>query len=157
FQNDNELRPTGGFLTAYATIFVEDGKVTPEKSDDIYELDKKYPKKGPIPEALGRYLTTETKWNLRDMNISPDFKKLMDQFYSQYKTIKTEPQDIDGIIAIDTHVLVDLMKILGPVEVPGYGTFTAENDKRCDCPQIIYELSNIITRPTPYLRTDRKG
>lgn len=157
FQNDNELRPTGGFLTAYATIFVEDGKVTPEKSDDIYELDKKYPRKPAIPEALGRYLTTEKQWNLRDMNISPDFKKSMDQFYSQYQTIKSEPQDINGIIAIDTHVLVELMKILGPVEVPGYGTFSAENDPRCDCPQIIYELSNIITRPTPYIREDRKG
>lgn len=157
FQNDNELRPTGGFLTAYATIFVEDGKVIPEKSDDIYELDKKYPNKPPIPEALGRYLTTESRWNLRDMNISPDFKQSMDQFYSQYQTIRSEPQDIDGIIAIDTHVLVELMRILGPVEVPGYGTFSVENDARCDCPQIIYELSNIITRPTPYIREDRKG
>jgi hypothetical protein len=55
FQNDNELRPTGGFLTAYSVIYIEDGKVTPEKSDDIYELDKKFSKRLPIPEALGRY------------------------------------------------------------------------------------------------------
>ena len=40
FQNNNKLRPTGGFLTAYSIVYVEDGKVTPEKSDDIYELDK---------------------------------------------------------------------------------------------------------------------
>ncbi|HYD35497.1 MAG TPA: DUF4012 domain-containing protein [Vitreimonas sp.] len=157
FQNDNEKRPTGGFLTAYSIIFVEDGKVTPEKSDDIYELDQKYTKKPPIPEVLGQYLTTEKKWNLRDMNTSPDFKVSMDQFLEGYKTIKSEPQDIDGIISVNTHVLTELVRVLGPIDVPGYGTFTAENDKRCDCPQIIYVLSEIITKPTPFLRPDRKG
>lgn len=157
FQNDNELRPTGGFLTAYATIFVENGKVTPEKSDDIYELDKKFSTKIQIPESLGRYLTTEKYWNLRDMNISPDFKTSMDTFFQYYQTIPGEPQDIDGIIAVDTEFLKKLLTQLGPVEVPGYGTFTAENDPHCDCPQIIYILSEIITRPTPYIREDRKG
>jgi len=157
FQNDNELRPTGGFLTAYSVVYIEDGKVTPDKSDDIYELDKKFSKRLPIPEALGRYLTTEKYWNLRDMNISPDFRLSMDQFLENYKTVRGEPQDIDGIIALDTHVLTELLKILGPVEVPGYGVFSAENDPKCDCPQVVYALSEIITRPTPYLREDRKG
>lgn len=157
FQNDNELRPTGGFLTAYSIIYIEDGKVTPDKSDDIYELDKKFAKRLPIPDSLGRYLTTERYWNLRDMNISPDFKLSMDQFLENYKTVRGEPQDIDGIIALDTHVLTELLTVLGPVEVPGYGTFSAENSPACDCPQVVHALSEIITRPTPYLREDRKG
>lgn len=157
FQNNNELRSTGGFLTAYSIIYIENGKVTPEKSDDIYELDKKFSQRIAIPEALGRYLTTERYFNLRDMNISPDFKESMDTFYENYKTVRGEPQDIDGIIAVDTDLLTGLLRVVGPVEIPGYGTFTAETDARCDCPQIIYELSQIITRPTPYLREDRKG
>lgn len=157
FQNDNELRPTGGFLTAYSVIFVEDGVVTPEKSDDIYELDQRFNERIPIPEALGRYLTTERYFNLRDMNISPDFRTSMDLFFENYQLIRGEPDNIDGIITVDTHVLTRLLETVGPVEVPGYGTFSAENDPRCDCPQIIYALSEIITRPTPYLREDRKG
>lgn len=157
FQNDNELRPTGGFLTAYAVITVEDGKVSPEKSDDIYELDKKFNKRLEIPEKLDKYLTTERYFNLRDMNIDPDFKNTMDLFFSHYQEVPGEPDNIDGIIAVDTHVLTRLLEILGPVEVPGYGTFTAETDARCDCPQIIYALSEIITKPTPYIREDRKG
>jgi hypothetical protein len=157
FQNDNELRATGGFMTGYAVLYVEDGKVTQEKSDDIYELDKKFNSKTPIPKILGRYLTTETRFNLRDMNISPDFKNSMDTFYENYKLIKSEPQDIDGIIAVDAEFLSSLVKVLGPVDVPGYGTFSADIDKRCDCPQIIYSLSEIVDKPTPYIRTDRKG
>jgi hypothetical protein len=157
FQNDNELRATGGFLTAYAIITVKDGKVTPEKSDDIYELDKKFTKKLAIPEQLGKYLTTEKYWNLRDMNISPDFKTSMDVFFEHYKEVSGEPSDIDGIITVDTEFLTGLLKVLGPVEVPGYGTYSAEISPKCDCPQIIYALSEIITRPTPYIREDRKG
>ncbi len=157
FQNDNELRPTGGFLTAYAVVFVENGVVTPEKSDDIYELDKKFRNKPPIPPELGRFLITEKRWNLRDMNVDPNFKNSMQQFYSNFMQVPGEARDIDGIIAIDTTILENMVEILGPIEVPGYGTFSAQSDRRCDCPQIIYALSEIIDRPTPYLRENRKG
>jgi hypothetical protein len=71
--------------------------------------------------------------------------------------IPGEPDNIDGIIAVDTELLTDLVEVVGPIEIPGYGTFSAQTDPRCDCPQIIYALSEIITRPTPYLRDDRKG
>ncbi len=157
FQNNNELRPTGGFLTAYAVIYMENGKITTEKSDDIYELDKKFTKKIAIPATLGKYLTTEKYWNLRDMNIDPDFANSMETFLENYQTVSGEPQDIDGIITIDTRVLTDLIDILGPVEVAGYGTFSTELDKKYNAPQIIIALSEIITRPTPYMREDRKG
>ena len=158
FQNDNELRPTGGFLTAYAVVYIENGKVTPEKSDDIYELDQRFNKRIAIPESLGKYLTTERYWNLRDMNINPDFKLSMKQFFEHYQEVPGEPDDIDGIIAVDTEVLTDLLAILGPVSAGGAGTFSAEPDNRCDgCAQVVYALSEIITKPTPYHREDRKG
>lgn len=158
FQNDNELRPTGGFLTAYAIINVTDGKVEAEQSGDIYDLDQRFNEQVPIPEKLGRYLTTEQYWHLRDMNISPDFKSSMETFFANYQQVPGEPaEEIDGIIAVDTEFLTNLLTVLGPVEVPGYGTFSAETDERCDCPQIIYVLSEIITRPTPFIRENRKG
>lgn len=157
FQNDNELRATGGFLTAYAIINVDKGVVTSEKSDDIYELDQKFNKRITIPPELGRYLTTEKYFHLRDMNVSPDFKTSMTTFYEHYQTVPGEPDDIDGIIALDTNVLTQLLAVIGPVEVPGYGSFSVEIDPRCDCPQVVYALSEIITKPTPYLREDRKG
>lgn len=157
FQNDNELRPTGGFLTAYAIITIDKGVVNSEKSDDLYELDQKFTKRIAIPDVLGKYLTTEKYFHLRDMNIYPDFKTSMEEFYENYATVRGEPKDIDGIIAVDTDVLSELLRVIGPVEAPGYGVFSAENDIRCDCPQVVYALSEIITKPTPYLREDRKG
>jgi hypothetical protein len=157
FENDNELRPTGGFMTAYALVYVENGKVTLDKSDDIYQLDKKSKDKLPIPEVMGRFLTTEKYFNIRDMNINPDFKLSMEQFLQRYLKLPDEPRDIDGLIAVDTQVLTDIMRVLGPLDVPGFGTFTTNNSPKCDCPEIIYTLSEITDRPTPFVRQDRKG
>jgi hypothetical protein len=155
FQNDAELRPTGGFVTAYAVLKVEKGKVTPEKSSDIYDLDSKFTKRLAPPDIVKKLLKVNT-WHLRDMNLSPDFKVSMDQFVAYYNELPGETK-VDGVIAVDTKLLTDLVRALGPIEVPGYGTFTADNDPRCDCPQVFYALEEIADRPTYTIRTDRKA
>ncbi len=156
FQNDAEIRPTGGFMTAYAYLKISKGKITPLDSNDIYELDNRFNKSIPAPDPIKKYLD-ESVWHLRNMNLSPDFKLSMDTFYEHYKSI-SGVRNIDGIIAIDTQVPVKLLEILGPVGVGGWGNFSAENDKRCDCPQVIYALEEISDRPTNILgRTDRKA
>jgi hypothetical protein len=155
FQNDGEIRATGGFMTAFAIVNVDKGMVIPEKSDDIYELDDKFTKNLKPPAAYEELLLVR-RWNLRDMNVSPDYKTSITTFQEHYNTLPGE-SEVDGIIAIDTQVLSRLVEVLGPLEVPGYGTFSAEIDPRCDCPEIIYEIEDIATRPTPYFRSDRKA
>lgn len=157
FQNDAELRPTGGFLTAYATLSILRGKITPGVSEDIYTLDAGFKKKVPAPDPIKKYLPLVYNWNLRDMNLSPDFKDSMDTFTTYMKESSVAPE-FDALIAIDTEVPVRILKVLGPIGVSGYGgKFSAENDPRCDCPQVIYELENIITRPTYEIREGRKS
>jgi hypothetical protein len=157
FQNDAELRPTGGFLTAYATMSILKGKITPGISEDIYTLDAGFKKKVPAPEPILKYLPLVYNWNLRDMNLSPDFKDSMDTFTGYMKESTVAPE-FDALIAIDTEVPVRILKVLGPIGVPGFGgKFSADIDPRCDCPQVIYELENIITRPTYEIREGRKS
>ncbi|MBI3289909.1 DUF4012 domain-containing protein [Candidatus Microgenomates bacterium] len=144
FQNDKELRPTGGFMTGYSLMKVKDGKMEPVSSDDIYNLDKRYkahieaPK--PFRDHIKQPYSANPNWRLRDMNWSPDFKATMDLFLAEAKTAKL-PQ-IDGVIAVDTNLLVSILEITGQIGVPGQGNFSAEIDKRCDCPQVIYELES---------------
>lgn len=157
FQNDAELRPTGGFMTAYGILKVDKGRVHHEKSDDIYSLDQKFNSRLKPPRLISDYLPLVYYWHMRDMNLSPDFPTSMATFMEHYESISSEPQNIDGIVAVDTQVLTDLVKILGPIDVPGFGTFTADTDPRCDCPQVIYELEDFATRPVAYIRTDRKS
>lgn len=157
FQNDAEIRPTGGFMTAYAVLTVEKGRVNPEINDDIYHLDDQFKKRLPPPEPIKKYLPLVYYWYLRDMNLSPDYKVSMDTFLEHYNTIPNQPKDLDGVIALDTRLLSDLVSVLGPIDVPGFGTFSSDNDPRCNCPQVIYELEDMATRPVAYVRDDRKA
>lgn len=146
FQNDGELRPTGGFMTAYAVLKFDKAKVNTERSDDIYTLDKKFGKRLEAPRPIKKYLKLVDYWHLRDMNLSPDFKESMDTFYSYYSQLKDE-LEVQGIIALDTKVLKDLVEVLGTINVPGYGEFKTEIDKRCNIPQIICELEYLVDKP----------
>lgn len=156
FQNDAELRPTGGFMTAYAIMDITRGTIVAERSEDIYTLDNKFNQKIDPPPPIEKYFPLVYYWYLRDMNLSPDFKVSMDTFTKYYQEVPGEP-DIDGIISIDTNVLKDLVAILGPIDVPGYGTFHSEIVPACECPQVIYQLEDMVTRPVSEIRTDRKA
>ncbi len=155
FQNDKELRPTGGFLTAYSIVKVKNGKFEPVVSDDIYNLDKKLKIKVPAPEPIKKYLPLVNNWNMRDMNLSPDFKVSMDTFKEYYD--KIDSPKVDGIIAVDTTLVVELLKVIGPIGVPGFGNFSADNDKRCNCPVVIYELESYADVAGPIIWADDLG
>ncbi len=147
FQNDAELRPTGGFMTAYSVIEVSKGKINIVQSNDIYTLDDKFTKKIAAPEPIKKYLPNVPYWNLRDQNLSPDFKISMDTFYPNY--LLTKSPAVDGIIAVDTQLLVNLLKVTGPIGVSGFGNYSAEIDKRCNCPQVFYELEKFADQEGP--------
>ncbi|HLD24768.1 MAG TPA: DUF4012 domain-containing protein, partial [Patescibacteria group bacterium] len=154
FQNDKELRSTGGFLTAYAQFRVEKGKMILEKATDIYDLDNALKKKFPAPREITTFHKNVYNLYIRDSNLSPDYKVSMQKFLEMYDTAAGK-EKIDGIIAMDTHVLVEVLKILGP-ETIGGRVFSADIDKRCDCPRAVYELEDYSTRPVNYVRTERK-
>jgi hypothetical protein len=144
FQNDKELRPTGGFITAYSVAKVHKGKFEPVASSDIYDLDGRYKPSikadDPIIKYLrGPYLISKNL-RLRDMNWSPDFYESMKLFVEEVESIGIS--DIDGVIAVDTELLVNILDVLGPIGVPGYGNFSTEITPECNCSQVIYELES---------------
>lgn len=155
FQNDAELRPTGGFMTAYAFIKITKGKINLISSYDIYDLDARFNKRVPAPDAIKKYLN-ETYLNLRNSNMSPDFKVSMDLFTKYYNDIPGVLRP-DGIIAIDTQLPVNILKIIGPIGVSNWGNFSANNDARCNCPQVVYALESIADQPTSTIKAGRKA
>lgn len=155
FQNDAELRPTGGFLTAYAIVEVNKGKLNIVESNDIYLLDQKFPKKIDAPDPIKKYLPNVPYWYLRDQNLSPDFKVSMDTFYPNY--LLTKSAAVDGIVAMDTQVLVSLLKVTGQIGVPGFGKYSADIDPRCNCPQVFYELEKFADQEGPVVWSPTTG
>lgn len=152
FQNDKEIRPTGGFMTAYATLTIDHGQVSATTSDDIYRLDEKLlttclTKICPLtpPAPIVKYLPEvsgkpRTAWSMRDSNISPDLPTAAKEFERMYSLLG-QGLPFDGIIYIDTQVVERLIEITGPIDV--FGTrYSAEEDKRCNCPNVIYELES---------------
>jgi len=155
FQNDKELRPTGGFITAYSVFRLDSGVVHVDNSSDIYSLDATVPNKPVAPAPILKYFPTVPQFNLRDNNLSPDFKVSMDSFSKMYKTAGGYTK-VDGIIAVDTHALVSAMNILGDINVDG-ATFTTKNDPGCNCPQVIYQLEVFADQPAQIVKQNRKG
>ncbi len=155
FQNDKELRPTGGFITAYAIFRLNKGIVHVDSSEDIYVLDASISNKAKAPAPILKYLPKVPLFNLRDSNLSPDFQESMKTFRGIYDKAG-KAVDVDGIVAVDTHALVAAMNILGDVQVNGK-TYTTKIDERCDCPQVIYELEEFAGIRVQFIRSDRKS
>lgn len=144
FQNDKELRPTGGFITAYSVFRLEHGIIHVDGSSDIYSLDASIFNKKAAPRPILEYLPKVSVFNLRDSNLSPDFIESMKTFKGMYDD--SSGPKVDGIIAVDTYALVGAMKILGDMDVDGTH-FTTKDDPRCGCPQTIYALEEIADTP----------
>lgn len=152
FQNDKEIRPTGGFITAFATLQINNGQVKSTVSDDIYRLDEQLlnvclTKICPLspPPPIVRYLPEvsgkpRTAWSMRDSNISPDVPTSAKEFERMYQLLG-QGITFDGIIYIDSQVVDSLIEVTGPIDVFGT-TYSASIDKRCNCPNVIYELES---------------
>lgn len=159
FQNDKELRATGGFITAYAIFKVDKGKFIVETSDDIYKLDERQIKRLPAPPAITKYFKGSLYGYLRDSNLSPDFNVSMKKFEDIYNNNIHGAEKYDGIIALDTNVLVEAIRVLdGEIFIPEYNTkFTIKPDPRCDgCPNVVYELEDYSGSIVGYVRAQRK-
>ncbi len=144
FQNDKELRPTGGFITAYSIFRLEHGIIHVDGSSDIYSLDSSIFGKKEAPRPILQYLPNVKVFNLRDSNLSPDFVESMKTFKDMYD--QSSGPKVDGIIAVDTYALIGAMRILGDMDVDGTH-FTTKDDPRCGCPQTIYALEEIADTP----------
>jgi hypothetical protein len=144
FQNDKELRPTGGFITAYSLLQVDKGKLNPVSSNDIYNLDSKYKPSIPAPDPIIKYLkgpyVISKYLRLRDMNWNPDFSESMKTFVAEID--KVGIRGVDGVISVDTQVLVNLLEVIGEIQVPGFGAFSNKIIAECNCSQVIYELES---------------
>lgn len=155
FQNDKELRPTGGFMTAYSIMDVENATFNPVSSDDIYNLDARYTPAIPAPDPLVKYIKgpyiLNKNMRFRDMNWSADFSEAMELIIGEGDKLGIGEDDIDGIISVDTQVLVNLLEVLGTIGVPGYGNYSTEIIPECNCPQVIYELESFADNEGPVI------
>ncbi len=116
FQNNEELRPTGGFIGSIGDAVVKNGKIESLTIQDVYELDGQLRNHIEPPYIVRRYL--QPHLYLRDSNFSLNFQESasMSAFLYNLETGKKP----DAVIAVDLEVLKEILKLSGPIKLPTY-------------------------------------
>lgn len=115
-QNEDELRPTGGYITGVGEVRMENGRIAAVTFRDSYAVDdftQPYPDP---PEPLRRYMGIDL-WVFRDTNWSPDFPTAARQAIALYRL--GYPVTVDGVIALDQYAVKKLVGAVGPLPVEG--------------------------------------
>lgn len=123
FENQSELRPTGGFPGTYALVTFQSGVLKDFKVDDVYNIDGQL-KENIIPPKQLQHITPT--WGMRDVNWFLDFPTSARKIMEFYK--KESSLDVDGVIAINPEVVSRVIKIVGPIQLPKYGLILDENN-----------------------------
>ncbi len=123
FQNNNELRTTGGFLGTFGTINFDRGQIVTLHISSIYDLDGQLRENIIPPTPI---LNLNSRWFLRDSNWFVDFAHSSEKITQFYEKEGGETPDM--VLAITPNVIMDVLKITGPIEMPKYNlTLTSEN------------------------------
>lgn len=126
FQNNAELRPTGGFLGSFALLDIDRGEI---KNLEIpkggtYDMNGGLKEYILAPEPLR---LVNTRWQLQDANWFADFPSSAEKIMWFYE--KSGGPTVDGVITLTPTVIENLLAITGPINMEeNYGlTINASN------------------------------
>ena len=117
FQNESELRPTGGFIGSYGMLKFEKGRLLGLEIKDVYEADGQLRGHVEPPWEIKNVLN-EAKWFMRDANWKADFTKTSADI--QWFLDKETGQKVDGVIGIDLAVAKSFLKVIGEVYISDF-------------------------------------
>ena len=117
FQNNMELRPTGGFLGSFGLLTFEKARFLDFGVLDVYTADGQLKGHVEPPEKLKEYLG-EAGWYLRDSNWDPDFPSSAQK--AAWFLEKEMGRTVDGVIAINLNFAQKILTSLGEVFLPDY-------------------------------------
>jgi hypothetical protein len=125
FQNNAEVRSTGGLPGSFATVTARDGRVTLGNQGNAASVGRFT--RPPIPlTAEERALFGPNMGVLpQDTNFTPDFPRtaqLLEAMWNARHALK-----VDGVLATDPVALSHLLRGTGPIALPGARQLTAQN------------------------------
>lgn len=138
-QNDAELRPGGGFMTAYGVVHFAHGVPTGFEIMDVFALSEDETEYIPAPYPMEDLLKSPfyKGWAFQDSNWFADFETNAEKMIWFYNR-KFPDQHIDGVVALNFNVIEDLIDIIGSVKAEGLSL-----DRENLFTQLEYRVSNI--------------
>jgi hypothetical protein len=125
FQNNAEIRATGGLPGAYAVLDVNDGKISLGQQGSGASMGDLPYKATPISQEETDLFDTKLVSDFRDINFTPDFPRAAEigtTILAREKNI-----DVDGVLSIDPVTLAYVLKGIGPVTLDDGSTVTSAN------------------------------
>ena len=124
FQNNAELRATGGIPGALALITATDGAIdlTQQASSSDFRFD------GPIAEldlVTRAIYTDRVATYIQNVNLTPRFDVGAPVAAQMWQRVYGTP--IDMVVAVDPIVLAGMLRATGPVTLPNGDVITADN------------------------------
>lgn len=124
FQNPAELRATGGMLGAFVVVRARAGRV--DIIDQGTASDLKVYDEPVLPlsrEMRGLYRDLPGIFPA-DVNLTPHFPTAALLYREMYR--RQSGRTVDGVLTTDPVALSHLLRVIGPVAVPGFPTLTAK-------------------------------
>ena len=117
FQNNMELRPTGGFIGSFALASFGGGRLTDMQVSDVYAADGQLKGHVEPPAPIKNYLG-EANWYLRDSNWDADFPTSASR--AEWFLDKEIDQSVDGVVGVDLEFAKNILKIVGPIDLADF-------------------------------------
>lgn len=126
FQNNAELRASGGFIGSYALLDLHNGQIRNLEVPGGGSYDTEAGLKVRIAAPQPLWLVSPL-WHFWDANWWPDWPMTARNLMWFYQ--KSDGPSVDGVIGVTPTVLERLLEITGPIDLtPEYGlTITADN------------------------------
>jgi len=129
FTTESESRFLGGFVGSYALLTADNGRLTLERAESVGTLNRKL---GPdatysAPVSFkSLYNRFQPQMFAQNWSVAPDLPSnasMIEQLFAQATGIR-----VDGVLVIDPIGLAGLLKLTGPIRVPGINkSLTAAN------------------------------
>jgi hypothetical protein len=140
FQNNTELRASGGFIGSYAIVDFRDGEIINLEVPEGGSYDTEGGLKDSIiaPEPLW---LVNPQWHFWDANWWPDWPTTAEKL--NWFLEKSGGPSTDGVISFTPTVLERMLEVIGPIEMIDYG-LTIDSENFWEMTQRVVEEDNII-------------
>ncbi|MFA5029999.1 MAG: DUF4012 domain-containing protein [Patescibacteria group bacterium] len=114
FQNNQELRPTGGFIGSVALVGFDHGTISQltVPKGGSYDISGQVKEKFKAPKPLQ---VVNQYFSFQDANWFPDFPASAQKILELYYDAGNER--VDGVIAFTPDVLLSLLELTGPIDL----------------------------------------
>jgi len=145
FQNNTELRPTGGFVGSFAEVDMDNGAIANMKlpGGGTYDVQGQLDTFVEAPQPLS---LINPRWEFQDGNWFPDFPtsaKKMQWFYEHAGGPTT-----DGVVAVNATFMEKLLDVIGPIDMPEYG-LTIDSENFLFATEKAVEIDADVSKNTP--------